>query len=270
MKVREELVIKAKEVNNIVETGKLKINNEALNIKPFLDRTYTPSIEYRYNDLIKIDVSNMIKNDKMCEIVVMDCDSPDAFDKRFDNQAVLNFASSKHPGGGFATGAMAQEESLCQRSNLYSVLSNHEEYYKYNIQHLAKAVYTDGVIYSSDICFFRDAELKNCLPYKMNVISVAAPNRGAARRQQVSNGLIEKVMYNRIGHIITVAILHKTEHLILGAFGCGVFKNDPERVALMMKDIIVDKGYGHYFKKITFAMHDSDSKNSKTFHRVFD
>ena len=270
--LKEELVIKAKEVGSIIESKQLKVGAENLDISPYLDRRNSISTVYRANDIEKINIKQFItkmNKNKMCNIVVKDCDSPDAYDDKFKNTALLNFASSKNPGGAFLRGAIAQEETLCYRSNLYSVLSKHMDFYNYNRAHLNKALYTDGVIYSSDICFFRDRELNNCLPYQLNVISSAAPNRKVAIRQQVSSDIISETMSRRIEQILKVAIKHKTEHLILGAFGCGVFHNNPEEVAQEMYRLIVNEGYGMYFKQITFAMHDSRSKNSKVFHGVF-
>lgn len=267
---REALIIKACEVNNIIKNKKIEINGNVMDISNCLNRDNEISVEYRENDIGKIKINQFPRMSKMCDLVVLDCDSPDAFDTKFENTTLLNFASSKNPGGGFLRGAMAQEESLCQRSNLHSILDKHKDFYNYNRAHLNNALYTDGVIYSSNVCFFRDKDLKNCSPVNINVITSAAPNRGAARRQRVPVEAIQYTMTRRLEEILRVAINHGTEHLILGAFGCGVFHNKPEEVAQDLYGLIISKGYGLYFKQITFAMHDSTSKNSKVFHKVFD
>jgi uncharacterized protein (TIGR02452 family) len=256
-------------VCNIVNSKSMKVNGKNVDLTAQLDRSNRESKEYRQKELKEIDISGFKQNEENCKIVIRSYDSPDAIRENAGKTAILNFASSKNPGGGFETGAMAQEESLCYRSNLYFDLKEHMPFYEFNRANLKKSIYTDGLIYSSDICFFRDAKAVNCEPYYLDVITIAAPNFRAARRHQVPVEEINETMRRRIEYVFRVAVEHKVEHLVLGAFGCGVFGNDPSIVANYMYEMIFDKGYGKYFKQITFAMHDSVSENTKAFVRTF-
>lgn len=264
----KNMLIETKRVTNIVKDMKMGLNGKQLDLSDKLRRKVGDSLEYRAKDIESIVLPDDKKNENSAVVEVKACDSCDIHD---DNErvAVLNFASSKHPGGGFVTGAVAQEESICYRSNLYFDLAEHEQFYNENKQNLNKSLYLDGIIYSKNICVFRDKKLSNCEPYLVDIITCAAPNASAAKRSGVSIEKINETMERRIDQVFRVAIKHNVDHLVLGAFGCGVFGNSPEYVAELMHRAIYDKGYGKYFKKITFAMHDSMSANTKAFVKQF-
>src|SRR5215475_8230912 len=70
----------------------------------------------------------------------------------------LNFASARHPGGGFLSGSEAQEESLARSSCLYACLEG-RSMYPFHERH-GDTMYTDYVIYSPSVVVFRDNEGK--------------------------------------------------------------------------------------------------------------
>lgn len=141
---------------------------------------------------------------------------------------VLNFASYKHPGGMFIEGSSAQEESICHSSTLYPVLRTFDEsYYEWNRQNKNKAVYKNRALYSPFIIMENDNHTKEKV---VSVITIAAPNRGAALKNGVSDSAIYDAMRERIRITLAIANEHNINILVLGAFGCGVFKNDPKVV----------------------------------------
>jgi len=89
--------------------------------------------------------------------------------------AALNFASAKNPGGGFLGNAKAQEEDLARASALYSCLLTQPLYYDTN-RRTPSMLYTDHIIYSPDVPFFRDDTLTLLeAPFLASVITAPAP-----------------------------------------------------------------------------------------------
>ena len=75
-----------------------------------------------------------------------------------------------------------------------------------------------------------------------------------------------KVMTERIRRILDLAAKEKVEVLILGAFGCGAFKNPPEVVADIFASLI--KNYN--FETVEFAVFcRNDTKNYDVFESRF-
>ena len=148
-------------------------------------------------------------------------------DNQIDGKiAVLNFASYKNPGGGFMIGSRAQEECLCQESFLYNVLKAFEKsYYEINRNDLNRALYRNKALYSPDVIFEHNGQKRVC-----DVITCASPNFSAASKF-VDRKENNRWLRNRIEFILKIAKAEAVDTLILGAFGCGVFQQDPEVVA---------------------------------------
>ncbi|MNC15183.1 hypothetical protein D3C75_629880 [compost metagenome] len=182
----------------------------------------------------------------------------------------LNFASAKNPGGGFLGGSQAQEESLARSSALYPCISQKEEMYRYN-RNLKTCLYSDHMIYSPRVLVFRE-DRGGLLdtPYVVSMITAPAVNAGVVReREQENVKLIAPVMLERIRFILSVAAHHGEKAIVLGAFGCGVFRNNPSEVAGRFKQVLVDEGYGSLFDRIVFTILDksAEQKTLKVFQR---
>lgn len=184
--------------------------------------------------------------DHMPEIAVVQSDSVSAaFEQDCVKVAILNFASYKNPGGMFMEGSIAQEEALCHESTLYEILSHPRivsEFYEKNRRYLVKGLYMDRVLYVPNVFFEH-----NGMQRYFDVITCAAPNKGTAQKyQNVPDDVCDKAMRDRIRAVLNAAELERVDVLILGAFGCGVFKNDPATVAQMFKEEL----HGHRFKAV--------------------
>jgi len=146
--------------------------------------------------------------------------------------ACLVFASARNPGGGFRNGAEAQEESLARSSALYPCLNAAWDFYSHHRTH-PELTYSDRVIYSPAVPVFRDdtgALLPR--PYPVTFLTAAAPNRSAmvAGPAERLDDLPE-LLRRRAARVLGVAGAHGHRRLVLGAWGCGVFGNDPTVVA---------------------------------------
>ncbi|MNJ44256.1 hypothetical protein D3C77_393000 [compost metagenome] len=169
---------------------------------------------------------------------------------------VLNFASAKNPGGGFLNGAMAQEESLAASSGLYGTQLRQPKYYEAN-RAFKSMMYTHHAIYSPDVVFFRDAQFELLpIPVIASVLTLPAVNYGQVILKGEDTDQAERVMKERMA--LSLALFAKQGHrtLVLGAYGCGVFRNDPVKVAKWWKELILDEGYGSFFDEIIYAVLD--------------
>ncbi len=146
---------------------------------------------------------------------------------------VLNFASYKNPGGMFIKGSSAQEESLCMESNLYNALREETEFYKWNNEHKNKALYMNRALYSENVRFERDGKIVYC-----DVLTCACPNKGAAQKYaNVSDEENSETLKSRIKFIRYILENNNVNVAILGAYGCGVFRQDPKEVAEIFNDV---------------------------------
>lgn len=169
--------------------------------------------------------------------------------------AALNFASAKNPGGGFLTGARAQEESLARASGLYSMLLG-DPMYDYH-RSRKDPMYTTWVIYSPDVPVFRldEGQLLD-EPYLCSFLTSPAVNVGALHHRDRRGDEIHQVMQERIERVLGVAALHGHQMLVLGAWGCGVFQNDPEQIAELFQIALAGRFRGA-FAHVVFAVLDS-------------
>ena len=189
---------------------------------------------------------------------------------------VLNFASAKHPRGGVRHGARSQEESLCRASTLYPCLNTEflkDNYYSYHIE--KKSYNSDRIIYIPNIIVFKtddnvfaqDINEKDW--YNIDIISCVAHNQKA---YNVNFEKLKQINYNKIKAIIECAVENNIDILILGAFGCGAFGNDPNLVAKTFKKILIDEEYYKYFEKVHFAIFTvgNETKNINEFNKIFE
>lgn len=181
----------------------------------------------------------------------------------------LNFASARKPGGGFLSGSVAQEESLARSSALYPCLLSAEDYYKYHEQHRS-GLYSDHMIFSPAVPFFKkdDGQLTD-EPYYAGVITSAAVNVGSLRQNEPESlAKTEAVMRVRIRKMLSLAAVQGYEYLVLGAWGCGVFQNDPEMIAELFREKLTDH-FAACFRHIVFAIKTNDDQVFQPFQKRF-
>lgn len=169
------------------------------------------------------------------------------------NLVALNFASARNQGGGFLAGAIAQEEDLCRASGLYACLKKKPLFYNANIL-CDDSFYTHGVLYSPQVPFFRD---ENNLfleqPFTLSIVTAPAPNLSGSKKEGLDN-LLTGLLRERTIRILQAAHLNGHKNLILGAWGCGAFGNDPKMVA---EAFMLALTKVPYFEHVTFAVYDT-------------
>ncbi|GAA0806435.1 TIGR02452 family protein [Spirilliplanes yamanashiensis] len=174
--------------------------------------------------------------------------------------ACLVFASAKNPGGGFRTGAKAQEESIARASALYHCQLAAGDFYTHHRTH-ARLIYSDRVIHSPRVPVFRDdggAFLP--APYPVSFLTAAAPNRVAVGHHAPDLlSAVPGVLARRAARVVAVAAAHGHRRIVLGAWGCGVFGNDPAVVAAAFAPHL------GVFEHVVFAVHGRDVVNRAAF-----
>lgn len=161
----------------------------------------------------------------------------------------LNFANGKNPGGGFRCGALAQEEVLCRSSALYQTLVGDPMYAAHRKQQRPES--SDWAIYSPDVPVFRrDDGTVLRQPWLLSVLSCAAPFAPFVG-QPAAGDLLQQ----RILRILAIAHAFRHTVLVLGAWGCGAFKNDPQRTAIDFRQALANDFRG-VFSNVVFAIAD--------------
>jgi uncharacterized protein (TIGR02452 family) len=184
--------------------------------------------------------------------------------------AALNFASARHPGGGWLSGARAQEESLARASGLVACIAGDPMYARH--EHMRDALYTSSAIYSPDVPVFRDdsGQLLDT-PYLVSFITAPAVNAGVVlERDRSRRAEIMATMSERVSRVLAIAAVHGHEALVLGAWGCGVFKNDPTEIAGHFAAALEGSFQG-VFATVIFAVLDTSPERRfiGPFERVF-
>ena len=261
---------------------------------------------YETDTDLKNAVSNSIKNTQIfkpdnypsvsidrqnpCEIRVTKHKTLEAayrLDEEFPNSkiCILNFASATNAGGGVTKGSRAQEESLCRTTTLYPVLNtkkNYQDFYNFH-RNRHDLKYTDTCIYTPDIIGMKSDTTK---PQrydkedwlKLDVISCPAPNlrvnpsnymnKTTGKAIKLSDKELLDLHKQRGKHILTIASAHNVDILVLGAFGCGAFQNNPSIVAKAYYDILPE--FKNKFNVVEFAIYCSerDTKNYFAFYNL--
>lgn len=202
------------------------------------------------------------------------------------NICVHNFASASNPGGGVTRGANAQEECLCRCSSLYFCLNTPEMWNGFYKPHRTakNPIHNDDIIYTPDVIVFKtDTAYPQLMDegdwYQTNVITCAAPNLRERPSNlfntgdgniaiKISDEELQMIHEKRLRRILDLAVTNGNEVVILGAFGCGAFANNPEVVAMAAKNVV--REYKHAFQVIEFAVYCSprDEHNYKIFSKV--
>lgn len=178
------------------------------------------------------------------------------------NPLLLNFADNRFAGGSVQTGSGAQEESLFRRTNLCESLLQDEFY----------PIEKNEVIYTPCATVFRDTEEHNCelLEKPWQSAFISAPGiHNPIRVNNRLNAEDSKNLQNKIELILQTAYIYGHDSLILGALGCGAWRNPPMNVAEIFREVLNE--WNGCFKKIVFACLEVGEKrrNGPTNYEVF-
>lgn len=182
---------------------------------------------------------------------------------------MLNFASAKKPGGGFLSGAQAQEESLARSSTLYASLTSPvgARFYALHTRSGGQkgGYYTHAMLYTPHVTFFRDDGGAWVAPLTADVLTSAAVNAGVVRgtlfgrvggQAGTEEAKIAREMKERMGRLLFLFERQGATCLVLGSFGTGVFQNDVKTIARIWRELLKDDGarFKGVFERVVFAV----------------
>lgn len=236
---REDRITLAKDTVECAKKGEYLYKGEIKKLR-------TPKNPECIEDMVIKEKLNQDKwfcvKDKIEKIGVTDFIEKYGTENPEKTMVILNFASAKNPGGGFINGAVAQEECISYVSTLYvSQIKAMDFYYEYNrLEH--NPLYSNRIIYSPDIQVFKKLSNGETLekPINCSIITSPAPNAGVARSRGIKECEIEKVMKERIYKIVSLIAEKNPDCAVLGAYGCGVFRNNREFVLKTFEEAIND------------------------------
>lgn len=263
----------AKETLRILEQGYYEYDGKKIEIKEIQEKAVEQSKLISPEQGEKILQELLLQGEVTDDIQVKNISTVQGIlEERKEKIGVLNFASAKNPGGGFLNGAMAQEESLAASSGLYQTLTAQRRYYEEN-RSCGSMIYTDFAIYSKRVIFFRNERFQLIdSPVTADVLTLPAVNMGQVKLKNEDITLAKRKMKNRMRLALAIFASEGAENLILGAYGCGVFRNNPEDVARWWRELLIEEGYAKAFQKILFAVLDNskDKKCLQAFERNFE
>ena len=280
---RKQRAAIAQETLNILEQGFYhNSNGDRINIAADLTAAQQRTIHYRVEDFDAVveQCDRHSPHSESTQITVTNETTLDAANRLVVEQGqtnvmVLNFASAKNPGGGFLGGSQAQEESLARATGLYPCLTQHMAFYQTHRQQRS-TLYSDAMIYSPALPVVRDSEdvlLEQ--PYSLSILTSPAVNAGALRQNgcETDCARIESVMLARVEKVLAIAMAHGHRAIVLGAWGCGVFKNDPQDIARYFhQQLLRNPRFKGAFERVLFAVldHTPTQRTFQAFHDVFD
>ena len=278
------------------------IDRRAKNAEIFRDTEYRYKSDSELIDIVQESTQNQVfisekstvnitvqpKTDK-AKVVVSSKRSLEAakeYAKQGKKVCVLNFASATNPGGGVVNGSSAQEECICRCTTLYPCLNNNDLWTCFYAPHrkAANPLYNNDCIYTPNVCVFKsDINFPELLSrdrwWRVNILTCAAPNlrerpsnpmnpHAGYKQVKVTPAELETLLTSRIRRIFEVALANENEVLILGAFGCGAFRNPPEIVAKVFYNVMQD--YLVYFDTIEYAVYHTEREvaNYEAFKKI--
>lgn len=252
---------------------KLPITEDIQNETCFYEREIHPQVAYstRYNTQIAAVNDDCLNFARRIHKIEKDV-------------CVLNMASRTNPGGGVLDGAGAQEEYLFRCSDYYRSLYQYATYAnEYGLRKSSHSYPLDrnfGGCFSRRVTVFRGTEEEGYRflhhPWHMNFIAVPGMNRPELitvnTELRIAYHLIEGVK-NKIRTIFRIAIDNGQRTLILGALGCGAFRNPPKHIAELFKEVLCEPEFIHIFRRVFFVIkedHNSTGEgNFKPFKEIF-
>lgn len=183
------------------------------------------------------------------KVVNQDCVEVAAELSKLGRTCMLNMANAIHRGGGVVRGAMAQEEELCRRSNLW-----------YGLRPSFYPLGDLNVVYSKNVKFFKDRTYEMMPEFKCDIVTVAAPNLIGFKPGKFPKQYSATVN-RKVEQMLLLPYTAGCKNLVLSAFGCGAFRNNPVFISAVFKKHLKNLPY----ENIYFAILDDKNCHDNGF-----
>jgi uncharacterized protein (TIGR02452 family) len=251
----------------------LQLSNDIAHNTHFYNHEFSPTVKYAQRYATQMTVVNGDCLEYACKVSKIEADV-----------CVLNMASRRNPGGGVINGADAQEEYLFRCTDYYRSLYQYTSYaHEYGLNQSQYQYPLDvnfGGIFSPDVTVFRSTEETGYAliehPWKMNFIAVPGMNRPKTilrgNEERIAFDLIPGIK-NKMRTIFRIAIDNGMKTLLLGALGCGAFKNPPKHTAELFQEVLAEPEFKNIFRRVIFVIKDDHNSpingNFASFSTVF-
>ena len=271
MNNRDYLKVLARNTVKISEDGKYKIGNKLYEF----DNTDKTILYKPQTDFLKYQDEMLTYKETIIEVV--NESTVDAIFKlskenhKNTSLGVLNFASAYNPGGGFLNGSMAQEECLAYCSDLYRKQTHSAGSDLYMINRTSKNVLYTDTMSIGPVTFFRNSRFEIVPDNIMcTVLTCPAVNMKKVRNQkEISIEEAKLAMKNRMRKVLYCFAYSDCNEIVLGAWGAGVFGNNPKDIARYWYELLIEENMKQYFTKIRFSILDKDNKIIDIFKNQF-
>jgi uncharacterized protein (TIGR02452 family) len=100
-------------------------------------------------------------------------------------------------------------------------------------------------------------------PYTAGFLTAAAPNAGVVLRRAPERAAeLPHALAVRAERVLETAVAQGYRRLVLGAWGCGVFRNDPAQVAGAFRALLGRGGrFASAFEQVVFGILDRTQGN---------
>ncbi|WBA80190.1 TIGR02452 family protein [Endozoicomonas sp. GU-1] len=247
---------------DILNDQAFRLHGKTIDLKTIIDRCIDNTLFYAPNDAITLQPrADFFFPDTNIQVIretsLAACHRL-VREEGKDHVACLNFASAVEPGGMFREGTNTQEDSLARASALFASLDSDtgKQMYAYNnqYQYTNRGLYSDTILYSPDVPVFKDDNGNPEEPYLVSFITAAAVDLPYCKGIQQKT--LQQTMYTRARKILAVAANNGVKHLILGAWGCGIFGHDAADIARLFASLLAEDDFKERFVSVSFPITD--------------
>jgi uncharacterized protein (TIGR02452 family) len=153
------------------------------------------------------------------------------------NSCLINNASYKKLGGGCKNGRIAQEEMIAYRTNMMILEETVSFDYPLGLYNM---------LWFENVSLIKDNNFNTIEPIQFDVLTIPAVNWNKRKDE----GLY--ITDTKIQSILDICYTRKVSKIIVTAWGCGVFKNNPKTIAQLFKKWI--NIYDGCFEEIVFSI----------------